>query len=194
MSIRIDRERIRGLLTARVREGNEKPSISGLLYHAPPLRGGNPTSQSTIEFLAGFRPLQDLEKKELSLLASLMHERNFGDGETIFDQGNPSGALYVIRSGCVELSRKIAGKDVTIATLAPNELFGELALLLEEMPRRISAKSRGPSVLLAFSRPDLATLMVRSPFVSMKLFRALARVVALRFTMLMEEIEGSSQE
>jgi CRP-like cAMP-binding protein len=123
-----------------------------------------------------------------------MHERSYGDGESIFEQGTPSAALYLIRNGSVELTRKTAGMDSVLATLGPNELFGEISLLIEEGPRHAGARSRGPSDLLALSRPDFETLMAKSPLVSVRFLRALAGIVAERFRLLMEAIEGGSVE
>jgi hypothetical protein len=194
MSIRIDREKLRGILAGRTGEGHEKASLSGILYRVPPMLGGKAAPPSIVEFLAGSPVFQSLTKKELSLLASVMHERSYGDGEIIFDQGSPSAALYLVRNGCVELFRRKDGADAVIATLSPNEHFGEIALLLDEGPRQGSARSRGASDLLALSRQDFETLMERSPMAGLKIFRALARGVALRFMMLMEAIEGSSAE
>jgi len=192
MSIRIDPERFHGLLATR--EGKKKSAISDFLYRVPASLGGKAPPQSAVEFLAGLPALAGLAKKELCLLASAMHERSFGDGEVIFEQGTPSGALYLIRSGCVALSRKTDGTDGALASLGPNELFGELALLLDDAPRQITATSRGLSDLLALSRPDFDSLVEKSPVVGMKIFRALARLVALRFIMLMEEIESASSK
>jgi CRP/FNR family cyclic AMP-dependent transcriptional regulator len=194
MSIRIDTEKLRGMLAGHSREGKEKPSVSGLLYGAPPLLGRKAASKSIIEFLAESPALQGLTKKELSLLAAVMHERSYGDGETIFDQGSPSAALYFIRDGSVELFRRTDGTDAVVAALGPHEHLGEMALLLDEAPRQGSARSRGPSDLLALSRPDFETLMERSPAASVKILRALARLVALRFKMLVDAIEGGAED
>ena len=88
MSIRIDTQKLRGMLASHSHEGKEKPSVSGLLYGPPPSLAGKAASQSIIEFLAESPVLQGLTKKELSLLAAVTHERSYGDGETIFNQGS----------------------------------------------------------------------------------------------------------
>ena len=174
--------------------GKDRPSVAGLLYRMPSMLGGKAAAPSIVEFLAGVPAFQGVTRKELNQLASVMLERSYGDGESIFDQGTPSAAFYLIRNGGVDMFRSTGGTDVLIATLGPNEHFGELALLLDEAPRQISATSRGPSDLLALSRPDFETLIERSPVVCLKIFRVLSRVVALRFKMLLEAIEGSAAE
>lgn len=194
MMIRIHKERLLGILSTRSGAGKEKPSVSGLLYQAPPLPFGKTAPQTPAEFLTGIPVLQGLTKKEATVLASLMHERSYGAGETIFDQGSPSAALYLIRSGCVELFRGAGATDEVVATLGPNEHFSEVALLTDEARRQVSARSRGPSELLALSRQDFDSLMTRSPVAGVKVLRALARIVALRFGILLEALEGGAEE
>lgn len=193
MSLRIDTEKLRGILTGHGREGKETPSLSGLLYEVPPLPPGRAATQSITEFLVGFPAFQGLSKKEASVLASSMLERSFGDGEIVFDQGSPSTALYLVRIGCVELLRKIAGAEEVLATVGPNEPVGEVALLLDKPPRLVTARSRGPSELLALSRQDFDALGEKSPAASLKVFRGLARLSALRFQRLMEALESGTE-
>jgi len=192
--VQIDQERFRQILASRSPGGKKKPGISKILYRVPPLLWGRAAAQSTVEFLAGIPALEDLTPKELSQLSQVMHERSFGDGEIIYDQGTPSAALYVIRNGSVEMFRKADGAEVVLATLAPNELFGEISLLIDEGARFAGARSRGPSDLLALSRPDFETLMVRSPIASVKFLRGIGRIVAEKFRLLMETMEAGAPE
>jgi CRP-like cAMP-binding protein len=192
--MRIDPEKIRATLTSRNRENEEKPHVSELLYRVPPFLKGKVAPRSTVESLATFPLFQDLAKKELSLLANFMHKRAFEDGESVFDQGSPAAAMYLIRSGCIELSRKMGGTDVVLASLSPGEFLGEIALLQEDALRWITARSRGRSELLALSRPDFETLIARSPAVGMKLLTVLARLTSQRFVMLLEAANGGSEK
>lgn len=192
--MRLDPEKIRGILTPHVREGEDKPHVSELLYRVPPLLKGKTAPRSTVEFLAGFPLFRELEKKELNVLALLMQKRIFEDAETVFDQGTPASAMYIIHNGAVDLSRRMGGSYEILATLGPGEFFGELALFQEDTYRWLSARSRGRCELLALSRPDFDTLMARSPVAGMKLLRALAILTAQRFVMLLEVVDGGSQK
>ena len=190
----IDTEKLREILTGHSRQGKERHSLSKLFYKLPPSAAGKAATQSIPEFLAGFPAFKGLTRREAGVLASLMHERSFGDGEVIFDERSPSAALYLIRNGCVELLRESAGRDGVLAAMGPNEFIGELALLLEDVPRLATARSRGPSELLALSRQDFETLMEKLPQAGLKVFRALVRVLAMRFQMLMEALESEAEE
>jgi len=192
--MRIDQERFRQILAGSAPDGKKKPAISKILYRVPPLLWGNAATQSAADFLAGIPALEELSQKELGQLAQVMHERSFGDGEVIYDQGTPSAALYLIRNGSVDMIRKADRTEMILATLSPGELFGEISLLIDEGARFVSARSRGPSDLLALSRPDFESLMVRSPIASAKLIRAIGRIVAEKFRLLMDTMESGSEE
>lgn len=72
-------------------------------------------SQTVAGYLTGLPLFQGLTNKEVSLLASLMHERIFGDGEIIFDQGTPSGAL------CLSSDETITrGQELTLKLTSNN--------------------------------------------------------------------------
>ena len=192
--MKLDPDLVQGILTGQQRGSKEKPPLSDLLHRVPSGLERKAASQTVAEYLTCLPLFQDLTSKEVGALASLMHERSFGDGEFVFEQGSPSGALYLIREGCVELFRTVNGRERMVVSLGPKEHFGEAALLLEENPRHLSARSKGPSEVLAFSRPDFDNLTAQSPLLSVKVLRALGRLFALRFSMLMEALEGGSSE
>ena len=56
--------------------------------------------------------------------------RTFAANRTIFDEGEPAKAAYVLRRGAVEIRVGTLGDNPhTLATVKVGELFGELALL-----------------------------------------------------------------
>jgi CRP-like cAMP-binding protein len=57
-------------------------------------------------------------------------ERNFQNGETIFDEGQEGDALFVIQAGQVELIRHGEGGQRVISRHGPGEFFGEMSVLL----------------------------------------------------------------
>jgi hypothetical protein len=70
---------------------------------------------------------------------SLFAFDDFEPGETIFQEGDAPDCAYFIRSGEVEVTRKEAGRDVTVARLKEGEYFGEMGLL---SPHRRNATVR----------------------------------------------------
>jgi serine/threonine protein phosphatase PrpC/CRP-like cAMP-binding protein len=74
--------------------------------------------------------LKNVKPEKIKSLAAAMSEVTFGKGEAIVEQGQVGDNLFVIMSGSCELLHK-EGKDVTAATLKPNDFFGEEVLVDE---------------------------------------------------------------
>src|SRR5262249_7959099 len=69
------------------------------------------------------------------MLSSLEHlVRKHPSGTVLFREGDRGHTMYVIRSGKVNISKKIGESEITLAMLGPGEFFGEMALL-EGLPR-----------------------------------------------------------
>jgi CBS domain-containing protein len=81
---------------------------------------------SAAEFLRGFPPFNGLPEPELAQVAASAQSRTYTAGATILaEDGAPSQALYVVRSGAVELRHEEESIDV----LEPGEAFGHPSLL-----------------------------------------------------------------
>ena len=81
-----------------------------------------------------------LSREDVAKIMGNFVEVNFVTGTTIFAQGDPGDALYLIQSGAVQVKLDIGGnKTDTLAVLGPQEYFGEMALL--------SSKARSASVV-----------------------------------------------
>lgn len=74
-------------------------------------------------------------------------------GEVLFSEGDPSGAVYQVREGEVEISIEVDGERKVIATLGPGEVFGELAML-SNAPRSATVRAR-QATLIAELTPEL---------------------------------------
>src|SRR6478672_5615761 len=78
------------------------------------------------EFLRRFAPFNGLPEPELERVAAAAQVRSYAAGATILSEdGAPSGGLYVVRSGAVELRHE----EETIDVLEPGEAFGHPSLL-----------------------------------------------------------------
>ena len=75
-----------------------------------------------------------LTPRELKIVDSLLHQRQFLAGEVVFDEGEEGQALYILLSGTVTVSRLMEGKREVVAELSSGSFFGDLALL-DNTPR-----------------------------------------------------------
>lgn len=70
-------------------------------------------------------------------LAARATLKNFRKDQTLFREGDPGDALYIIRKGQVKISRRDpSGHDVTRSYLPAGHYFGEIALLSEDVVPR----------------------------------------------------------
>lgn len=68
--------------------------------------------------------------------------REFKDGEIIFTEGDPPGAVYIVITGEVEISRGVGDARVVLAKRGWEEVFGEMALV-DNNPRSATATALG---------------------------------------------------
>ena len=119
---------------------------------------------------------EHLDEGDRARLAEFVDERQLPAGEILFRTGEPGDALYVVRSGEVELYIKdTAGQKIVLALAGVGEVFGELALL-DQGPRTATAVALADSDLLALKRDDLLFLFQRSPAAALRVLAAMSHM------------------
>src|SRR5215475_10030411 len=119
---------------------------------------------------------EHLDEVERTRLAEYVDERKLPAGDILFKTGEPGDALYVVRSGEIELYIKdTAGQKIILALAGVGEVFGELALL-DQGPRTATAVAIGDSDLLALKRDDLLLLFQRSPAAALRVLAAMSHM------------------
>lgn len=104
-----------------------------------------------------------LDDDKLKALADQLDQENYLAGQTIFKQGDPSGKMYFLQSGEVELFITDRSKDkVVLEVVKPGEMFGELSLF-DQQPRSASARATKQTLLVAVDRHDLEKLFAHHP-------------------------------
>ena len=86
----------------------------------------------------------------MSSIEEQMPIREFKDGEIIFTEGDPPGAVYIVISGEVEIFRGPVEQKVVLAKRGWEEVFGEMALV-DNHPRSASAMAVGDVKLYEIS-------------------------------------------
>jgi CRP/FNR family cyclic AMP-dependent transcriptional regulator len=86
-----------------------------------------PTDPSILNEVAH---LSELGERERSALAERIDLLQFSPGQSIFNYGDPGNALYIIRSGEVEIFIKNdQGEKIVLETSKPGDIFGEVSLI-----------------------------------------------------------------
>src|SRR3972149_7557727 len=108
----------------------------------------------------------ELEPAELETLARAAERREFARDEVIFAAHEPADGLYVLSSGRVKVCvSSSGGKELILATLGPEQFFGEMALL-DNGPRSASGIAQLPTVAFRIRRDEVERLIEQHPAVA----------------------------
>ena len=130
---------------------------------------------SAVELLRSVPLFADLEEGELERFSHVAVPRSFPAATRVFHEGDSSDACYIVREGTFRVTREHSdGRAITLATLGPGEIFGELAMLDGDR-RSASAESITDGTLLALPANDVRNLLSRNPEIALKLVAGLVR-------------------
>jgi CRP/FNR family cyclic AMP-dependent transcriptional regulator len=131
--------------------------------------------QSPVELLRSVPLFADLEEGELERFSRVAVPRSFPAATRVFHEGDHSDACYIVRDGSFRVTREHSdGRAITLATLGPGDIFGELAMLDGEV-RSASVEAHTDGELLALPAGDVRALLARNPEITVKLVAALVR-------------------
>jgi CRP/FNR family cyclic AMP-dependent transcriptional regulator len=68
-------------------------------------------------------------------------------GDTLFREGDPSDAMYVIKKGKIAVTKAKGNSEVELAELGPGEMLGEMAFF-DNKPRSAGAKAKTDAVVI----------------------------------------------
>jgi CRP/FNR family transcriptional regulator, cyclic AMP receptor protein len=130
---------------------------------------------SAVELLRSVPLFADLEEGELERFSQVAVPRSFPAATRVFHEGDSSDACYIVSEGSFRVTREHSdGRAITLATLGPGEIFGELAML-DGDKRSASAESITDGTLLALPANDVRNLLSRNPEIALKLVAGLVR-------------------
>ena len=131
----------------------------------------------------------ELTPNQLELVAALCEERHCNTGDVIFEENAPSGELYIITQGEVEIQvdpslvmdqTRSDMSLVTIATLRRGQSFGEVALVDEGLRSATARCAQHGTHLLVIPREKLMLLCDTYPQLGYRLMRNLAADLSLK--------------
>ena len=111
-------------------------------------------------------------------ISALCTEKCFPRGASIFSEGEPADAVYVLRRGLVKLSSvSDKGRETILHILKPGEVFGEL--LLSEEQRPFTAVTLEGSLVTIISKESFVELLSAVPSVALNFIRLLSKRLTL---------------
>ena len=121
-------------------------------------------------FLKSVDLFKSIPGAELSHIAQITDEVEYGPAETIFNEGEHGDAMYLIVDGNV----KVHSGEHVFAELGNRQCFGEMSILDAE-PRSATVTSLCELTLLKIQRDDFAEILAEKPEISAGVIQVLTR-------------------
>lgn len=87
---------------------------------------------------------------------------SFSAGETVIAEGETSNDVYLVRTGSMTVSRRIAGRDIVLSYIPAGNYIGEMALL-GNTPRSATVKATVASEAIRINAAAFRSLLDREP-------------------------------
>lgn len=124
---------------------------------------------------------------DLDEIIGFATERRVPRGTVIFSKGDEGSSLMAVLAGRVRISAVSAeGKEVTLNTIRPGEIFGEIALL-DGKPRSADATAQEDTVLMVVDRKHFMPFLLRNPALVERMLMVLSDRLR-RTSLVLEEI------
>ena len=117
----------------------------------------------------------ELGDDDLRRVAEVTVPRRFTAGVAVFREGDDSDTCYVVHAGHARALREHPdGRQITLATFGPGDIFGELAMFDDER-RSATVEATDDLEVLGILGGDMRRLMRRHPDIAVKLVISLGR-------------------
>jgi CRP-like cAMP-binding protein len=133
------------------------------------------TADDTAALLARVPVFDQLGEADLRRVAEVAVPRRFGAGEVVFREGDDSDTCYVVESGHARALREHPdGRQITLATFGPGDIFGELAMFDAER-RSATVEASDDLQVIGVLGGDMRRLMREHSDIAVKLVISLGR-------------------
>jgi CRP/FNR family transcriptional regulator, cyclic AMP receptor protein len=104
--------------------------------------------------------------------------RIYNDGELVICQGDVGDCMYVVQEGKLEVFVENNGEEIHLAYLTVGDLFGEMAVLENEV-RSASVRAVGDVRLLTLDKNNFLTRIHQDPSLAYRLMQRLSSQIRL---------------
>ncbi len=98
--------------------------------------------------------------------------KSFKAGETIIEEGSKGTSAYLILSGSAKVYKKAGTKEVAIATLGNEQVFGEMGLI-EDRPRSATVRASSNLEVRVIDRQQFNDLLREKPSTLIPIMKSL---------------------
>ncbi|MBT6093763.1 MAG: cyclic nucleotide-binding domain-containing protein [Rhodospirillaceae bacterium] len=115
-------------------------------------------SKTSAPVKAGLAYATDEETRRI--IAMTPDHDAYAVGDTLFEEGEPGDQAYLVKSGEVEIVRKIGNEELVLARLGRGEIFGEMSLI-DNQPRMATARISEEAELAVITRENIESRLDR---------------------------------
>ena len=127
---------------------------------------GEPNKQAYLQENDLFRGLAPAEVEAMGARAPM---RRVPAGTVFYAPDQPTEVLFILKEGRVRLYQLAPdGRSLTIAVLDPGSVFGEMAILGQELQETF-AEALDPCLLCLMSREDVKTTLLGDPRIALRI-------------------------
>jgi CRP/FNR family transcriptional regulator, cyclic AMP receptor protein len=131
--------------------------------------------EDKLDHLSDVDLFRDLSERDMAELDRVTTITAVPRGRVFYEPEDVSQVLFLIREGRVQIYRiSPEGKKLVIATLGPGALFGEMALLGQQMQNAF-AEALDDCQIFVMSRADLERLILNKPSVGRRVLETTGR-------------------
>jgi uncharacterized membrane protein len=135
-----------------------------------------------------------LEADERAVLAAMLDAERCATGTDLFRAGDPGEAMFVVKSGAVELWVKDdVGQRIVLNTVHAGDVFGELAAL-DGGARSATATVTADCELIVLDRGDLVHLFSRRPEAALHILAAMGKMTRTADELLRRRVSRNANE
>ena len=126
-----------------------------------------------VEILRQIPLFANIDPAKLKLMAFASERLTFQSGHSLFRQGDPGDAAYIIIEGTADILVDTPSGPITVATLAKNDIVGEIAILCD-VPRTATVTAMSELVTLKITKDLFFRMVTDFPEMGVEIMRVLA--------------------
>ncbi len=131
----------------------------------------------------------ELSDAELDMIAKKIADEQYSKGKPIFQAGEATKGIYLVKSGKVEISLLTAdGWKQPLAVLSENQIFGELSVIEDKKTHGANATAIEDTAVLRITADDFKALEKSDTLMMYKIMRTMARIASRKVNSMNEKL------
>jgi CRP-like cAMP-binding protein len=121
-----------------------------------------PVTHSLVQALQVVPAFANLDEHTLVHIVGASENLFWRAASSVFEQGSPGDALYIVLSGRIGIYEVVGGEEVEVAVIGAGDFFGEISLLLHTTHTKL-ARALEDSELMVLPKESLQELLAANP-------------------------------